>query len=74
MSNKLQEKRKAAGLSQAQLAARAGLSVRTLQHYEQGMLDFNRAAAITVWRVALALGCQVEDLLDVEAALEMLEA
>lgn len=74
MSNKLQEKRKAAGLSQAQLAGRAGLSVRTLQHYEQGMLDFNKAAAVTVWRVARALECQVEDLLDLEAELETLEA
>lgn len=63
--SKLQEKRKAAGLSQSQLAGRAGLSVRTLQHYEQGMLDFNKAAAITVWRVATALGCEVVDLLDI---------
>lgn len=72
---KLQEKRKEAGMSQAQLAGRAGLSVRTLQHYEQGMLDFNKAAAVTVWRLARALGCQVEDLLYLdEAELEMLEA
>lgn len=74
MSNKLQEKRKAAGLSQAQLAGRAGLSVRTLQHYEQGMLDFNKAAAVTVWRVARALECQVEDLLDLSEEMETLEA
>ena len=72
---KLQEKRKAAGLSQAQLAGRAGLSVRTLQHYEQGMLDFNKAAAVTVWRVAQALGCQVEELLILdEAELDLQEA
>lgn len=69
MSSKLQEKRKAAGLSQAQLAGLAGLSVRTLQHYEQGLLDFNRAAAVTVWRLAMALECQVEDLLDLAEAL-----
>lgn len=74
MSNKLQEKRKAAGLSQAELAGKAGMSVRTLQHYEQGMLDFNKAAAITVWRLARALECQVEDLLDIEPELELLEA
>ncbi len=71
---KLQEKRKAAGMSQAQLAGRAGLSVRTLQHYEQGLLDFNKAAAATVWRLARALGCQVEDLLILdEDELEILE-
>ena len=64
--SKLQEKRKAAGLSQSQLAGLAGLSVRTLQHYEQELLAFNKAAAVTVCRVARALGCQVEDLLETE--------
>ena len=72
--SKLQEKRKAAGLSQAQLAGQAQLSVRTLQHYEQGLLDFNKAAAVTVWRVARALGCQVEDLLDLAEELEPADA
>lgn len=65
MSN-LQEKRKAAGLSQGKLAARVGMSVRTLQYYEQGALDFNKAAVETVYRLAVALGCSVEDLIDVD--------
>ena len=65
MSN-LQEKRKASGLSQRQLAARVGMSFRTLQYYEQGALDFNKAAAETVYRLAVVLGCSVEDLLEVE--------
>lgn len=65
VSNKLQEKRKAAGLSQAQLAEKVpGLKLRTLQRYEQGERDLNQAAAVTVCRLAAALGCQVEDLLD----------
>ena len=64
---KLQEKRKAAGLSQSQLADLVpGLKVRTLQRYEQGVLDLNPAAAATVYRLAQALGCRVADLLDVE--------
>lgn len=63
--SKLQERRKAAGLSQSQLAAKVdGLTVRTLQHYEQGSLDINKAAAVTVQRLAAALGCTVEDLLE----------
>jgi transcriptional regulator with XRE-family HTH domain len=65
----LQEKRKAAGLSQRQLADRVGMSVRTLQYYEQGALDFNKAAAETAYRLAVALECSVEDLLDVERIL-----
>ena len=63
--NKLQERRKAAGLSQSQLAALVpDLKVRTLQRYEQGVLDLNQAAAVTVYRLAQALGCRLEDLLD----------
>lgn len=63
--NKLQERRKAAGLSQSQLADLVeGLSLRTLQHYEQGSKDINKAAASTVHRLAVVLGCRVEDLID----------
>ena len=61
---KLQDRRKAAGLSQSQLAAKVeGLTVRTLQYYEQGALDINKAAAIIVWRLSVVLECQVSDLL-----------
>lgn len=63
---KLQERRRAAGLSQSKLAEMVGLSVRTVQHYEQGTLDINGAAALTVYRLAQALGCWVEDLLEKE--------
>jgi transcriptional regulator with XRE-family HTH domain len=65
--SKLQDRRKAAGFSQAQLASRVeGLTVRTLQHYEQGSLDINKAAALIVWRLSVALGCEVVDLLEIE--------
>ncbi|MGN1025507.1 MAG: helix-turn-helix transcriptional regulator [Faecousia sp.] len=63
--SKLQERRKAAGLSQSQLAAKVeGLTLRSLQYYEQGALDINRAAAVTVYRLAVVLECRVEDLLE----------
>ena len=62
--NKLQERRKAAGLSQSQLAAKVPMSVRTLQHLERGSLDINKAAALTVYRLAQELGCEVVDLLE----------
>lgn len=62
--SKLQQKRKAAGLTQRELATRSGLSVRTLQYYEQGVLDINKAAAATVFRLAWALGCEMPDVLD----------
>ena len=71
MSNKLQDMRKAAGMTQAQLAEKVPMSVRTLQHLERGSMDINKAAAVTVWRLAVILDCQVEDLLEFDRADEI---
>lgn len=68
--SKLQQKRKAAGYTQRELATRSGLSIRTLQYYEQGVLDIDKASASTVYRLALALGCTMEELLTFPAFLE----
>ena len=62
--NNLKHFRTEAGLSQAQLAEKAGISFRTLQDYEQGRKPLEKAAAITVLTLARALGCTVEDLID----------
>ena len=64
--SKLQDKRKAAGLSQSKLADRVGVSFRMIQHYEQGSLDINKAAAETVYRLAVALGCDMAELLELD--------
>ena len=56
--------RKRAGLSQKQLAELADIPVRMIQHYEQGSKDINAAAALTVYRLAQALNCTVENLLE----------
>jgi len=61
---KIQEIRKASGLSQRQLAEASGVNVRVLQHYEQGFKDINKAAAETVKALADALGVRMEDLLE----------
>ncbi len=61
--NNLKEYRRRAGLTQLQLAAEVGISSRTLQDYEQGQKPLEKAAAITVLRMAKALGCTVEDLI-----------
>lgn len=65
--NNLQHYRKRAGLSQAQLAEKVDISHRTLQDYEQNRKPLEKAAAITVLRMARILGCSVEDLIDREA-------
>ena len=65
--NNLKKYRQAAGLTQPQLAAEGGISHRTLQDYEQDRKPLEKAAAITVLRMAKALGCTVEDLIVEEA-------
>ena len=61
---KLKTVRKEKGLTQRGLAEAAGISLRTLQHYEQGSKDLNMAAAITVYAIAEALQVRMEELLD----------
>lgn len=60
----LRERRTKKGLSQSELAKLANVSYRTLQDYDQGAKDINRTAAITLFRIAKALDCKIEDLLE----------
>lgn len=60
----LKEIRSKRNFSQSELADFSGVSVRMIQNYEQGTKDINKAAAITVYRLARALGITVEQLLD----------
>lgn len=60
----LKKARLAAGLSQSQLAEKAGLNVRTLQDYEQGRKDINGAAIRTMVRLADVLGVTERDLME----------
>lgn len=64
--SKLKDRRTQLGITQQQLADASGLSVRMIQNYEQGVNDFNGAAALTVYKVARALYCKVEDIIDIE--------
>ena len=70
----LKYRRRASGLTQAELSAKARISLRTLQYYEQGALDINKAATATVYRLALVLGCTVEDLLELSVIMDDIEA
>ena len=60
----LKKYRERAGITQSELSLRTGVNLRTLQDYEQGSKPINKAAAITVYRIAKALGVNVEDLLE----------
>ena len=52
------------GCTQAELAKRSGVSLRSIQMYEQHNKDINKASAETVLSFAKVLGCTMEDLLE----------
>ena len=54
------------GMSQSKLSEISGVNFRTIQNYEQRFKDINKAQAITVYRLAQALNCSVEDLIELE--------
>ena len=56
--------RTAYGLTQAELAKRSGVSLRSIQMYEQRNKDINKASVETVYGLARVLGCSVEDLIE----------
>lgn len=59
----LKEIRQSRGLSQSQLAEKSGLTVRTLQHYEQGSRSIDGAKLNTLIDLATTLNCSVSDIL-----------
>ena len=56
--------RETSGLSQAKLAVKADVSLRSIQMYEQRNKDINKARAITLAKISRVLGCCVEDLVE----------
>ena len=56
--------RTAYGCTQAELAKRSGVSLRSIQMYEQRNKDINKASVETVHSLAKVLGCMVEDLIE----------
>lgn len=62
----LKEYRAKAGLSQSQLGEASGVNVRMIQYYEQGVKDINKASGETLYKLSQALGCKMEDLMDIQ--------
>lgn len=60
----LKRLREECGLSQAQLAKKAQVGLRSIQMYEQRNNDIDKAQAANLWRISRALGCSIEDLLE----------
>ena len=51
-------------LSQSELAEKSGVSLRTIQAYEQGYKDINKAQVVTVLQLAEALECDVYEIIN----------
>ena len=60
----LQRQRKAAGLSQSELARMSGVGLRAIQQYEQRAKDINKAHAASIDALARCLSCQPRDILE----------
>lgn len=62
--NKLKELRKAAGLSQAELAERSGMKQQHISAYEKGINGIRNMSYEKAKAIAKALNCKMEDLDD----------
>lgn len=52
------------GITQAELAERPGVSLRSIQMYEQRNKKINKASVDTIYSLAKVLGCTIEDLME----------
>lgn len=63
-TTRLQSCRKKAGLTQPELSEKSGVNLRTLQQYELGTKNINKASVQNVIALARALGCKLQDILE----------
>ena len=56
--------RAAYGLTQAELAERSGVSLRSIQMYEQRNKNINKASADALYHISRVLGCSMERLIE----------
>jgi transcriptional regulator with XRE-family HTH domain len=62
MSN-LKKIREDKNITQKELSERSGVSIRMIQHYEQGVKDINKSQGNTLRALANTLDCKIEDLM-----------
>lgn len=71
--NKLQELRTAAGLTRQQLSIKSGVNIRTIEAYEQGNKDINKAKLITILKLCSSLNCNLHDVITDDEILALLK-
>lgn len=64
LAKELRSWRIARGLTREALAEMTGVSKRMIEHYEYGEKNINKAGSMSLYRLASALGCRMEDLLE----------
>jgi DNA-binding XRE family transcriptional regulator len=52
------------GCTQAELAEKTGVTLRSIQMYEQRRKDINKASVLALYRISKVLGCTIEDLIE----------
>ena len=52
------------GCTQAELARLSGVTLRSIQMYEQRNKNINKASAETLYSISKVLGCEIEDLIE----------
>lgn len=70
---KMKDKREMKNMTQKELAEKSEIDIRLIQSYEQGRRDINKASAISVWKLAKALECSVEEILELKGYVEQNE-
>lgn len=76
MEYKIKKLREKAGLSQSQLAEKAGINFRMLQNYEavgSHHRDFDGAKIKTICKVCVALDCKLSDIIEDNETIELLK-
>lgn len=59
--NILKRIRVSKGLSQKELSAITGIPIKCIGNYEQSVRSLDKASGITLYRLSLALNCNMED-------------
>ena len=65
MYSRLRRYRTLLGLSQSALSKSSGVALRQTQLFEQGERDINKTSAVTLFQLSKALGCRMNDLLEI---------
>ena len=64
LDTKLKKIRESRQISQTELSKLSGVSLRSIQLYEQKVNDIDKAQAQTLYKLSRVLGCAIEDLLE----------